>query len=139
MNIFSDSRLQRVMKNTKTKSLRNLFKLSKYVRSDFREDKQSLLTFYNEQGYRDATIISDSIYSISENRINIGIEIEEGNRYYFRNINWVGNTKYPSEYLASVMGIQMGDVYDQTHLENRLRMDEDAVSSIYLDDGYLFF
>lgn len=136
---FSDGRLQRVMKNTKERSLRNLFKSSKYIRADFREDKESLLTFYNEHGFRDATIISDSIYHTADNRINLAIEIDEGNRYYFRNITWVGNTKYPSEYLTAVLGISKGEVYDQTKLEKRARLDDDAVNSLYLDDGYLFF
>ena len=136
---FSDRRLQRVMKNTKTRSLINILKSSKYVGADFREDKESLITFYNEHGFRDAEILSDSIYHTEENRINIAITIDEGNRYYFREITWVGNTKYPSEYLSAVLGIQRGEIYDQTKLEKRLRMDDDAVSSIYLDDGYLFF
>jgi outer membrane protein insertion porin family len=136
---FSDRRLQRVMKNTKARSFRNLFKSSKFVGPDFREDKESLLTFYNEHGYRDATIISDSIYYTKDNRINLAVEIDEGNRYYFRDITWVGNTKYPSEFLTTVLGIGRGEVYDQTQLEMRLRHDEDAVSSLYLDDGYLFF
>ncbi|MFO7923415.1 MAG: outer membrane protein assembly factor BamA [Bacteroidales bacterium] len=135
---FTDGRLRRVMKNTKKRNL-NIFKASKFVGPDFREDKESLLTFYNENGFRDATIVSDSIYAISENRINLAIRLDEGNRYYFRDINWVGNTKYPSEYLSAVLGIEKGEVYDQTKLENRLRLDDDAVSSIYLDDGYLFF
>ena len=136
---FSDRRLQRVMKNTKARSLRNLFKSSKFVGPDFREDKEGLLTFYNEHGFRDAAIISDSIYHTADNRINLAIEIEEGNRYYFRDITWVGNTKYPSEFLTAVLGIGRGEVYDQTKLEMRLRHDDDAVSSLYLDDGYLFF
>ena len=136
---FSDRRLQRVMDNTKKRSLRNIFKSSKYIGSDFREDKEILLTWYNEHGFRDAAIVSDTVYAISDNRINIEIEIDEGDQYYYRDINWVGNTKYPSEYLSAVLGIEKGDIYDQTRLEERLRMDDDAVSSLYLDDGYLFF
>ena len=136
---FSDRRLQRVMKNTKTRSLINIFKSSKYVGADFREDKESLITFYNEHGFRDAEIMSDSIYHTEENRINVAITIDEGNRYYFRDIAWVGNTKYPSEYLTAVIGIERGEIYDQTKLEKRLRQDDDAVSSLYLDEGYLFF
>jgi outer membrane protein insertion porin family len=136
---FSDRRLRRVMKNTKTRSLRNILKSSKYVGPEFREDKEKLIEFYNEHGFRDATIISDSIYQTSDDRINIAFEIEEGNRYYFRNITWVGNTQHPSEYLSYRLNIHHGEIYDQTKLEKRLRLDEDAVSSIYLDDGYLFF
>jgi outer membrane protein insertion porin family len=136
---FTDGRLQRVMKNTKSRSLRNIFKSSKYVGADFREDKESLIVFYNEHGFRDAEILSDSIYHTEENRINVAITLDEGNRYYFRDISWVGNTKYPSEYLTAILGIEKGEVYDQTKLEKRLRQDDDAVSSLYLDEGYLFF
>ena len=136
---YSDSRLQRVMKNTKAKNLRNILKSSKYVGADFREDKESIITFYNEHGFRDATIISDTLYQTSDNRINIALEIDEGNRYYFRNITWVGNTKYPSEFLDHYLDIEKGEIYDPTKLNKRLRQDDDAVSSLYLDDGYLFF
>jgi outer membrane protein insertion porin family len=136
---FTDRRLQRVMKNTRERSLRNLFKSSKYVGADFREDKESLISFYNEHGFRDAVIVSDTLYHTADDRINIAITLDEGNRYYFRDITWVGNTKYPDEYLDAVLNIQSGDIYDPTRLQNRLRNDEDAVSSIYLDDGYLFF
>lgn len=135
---FTDGRLRRVMKNTKKRNL-NIFKSSKYVGPDFREDKESLISFYNEHGFRDASITYDTIYPISENRINIAIGIEEGNRYYYRDITWVGNTRYPSEFLSAVLDIEKGEVYDQTKLEKRLRLDDDAVSSLYLDDGYLFF
>jgi outer membrane protein insertion porin family len=136
---FSDRRLQRVMKNTRERNLRNLLKSSKYVGADFREDKESLIRFYNEHGFRDAAIIRDTLYHVEDDRIIIAIAIDEGNQYYFRNITWVGNTKYPDEYLNAILNIHRGDIYDQTRLEKRLRQDEDAVSSIYLDDGYLFF
>jgi outer membrane protein insertion porin family len=135
---FSDGRLRRVMKNTKKRNL-NIFKSSKYVGADFREDKESLINFYNENGYRDAAIISDTLYFTDDNRINVALEIEEGDQYYFRNITWVGNTKYPSEILSAVLNIEKGEIYDPVKLEKRLRQDEDAVSSVYLDDGYLFF
>jgi outer membrane protein insertion porin family len=136
---FSDRRLQRVMKNTKERNLRNLLKSSKYVGADFREDKESLILFYHEHGFRDATIVRDSLYQTEDDRVNIFIEVDEGNQYYFRDIRWVGNTKYPAELLSAVLGIERGETYDPTKLEKRLRLDEDAVSSLYLDDGYLFF
>ncbi len=136
---FTDRRLRRVMSNTKERGLRNIFKSSKYVGADFREDKASIIMFYNEHGFRDATIEYDTIYHIEDDRINIAIGINEGTQYYFRNITWVGNTKYPSEYLAAVLNIEKGEIYDQTKLEMRLRLADDAVSSLYLDDGYLFF
>ncbi len=136
---FSDFRLERNMSNTKKRSLLNIFKSSKFIRSDFEEDLEEIITWYNENGYRDAKIVADSVYLISENRIEIDIDIEEGKKYYFREIDWVGNTKYPSEYLEFVLGIEKGDVYDQTRLTSRLQLDDNSVSSLYLDDGYLFF
>ncbi len=135
---FSDRRLRRVMKNTNVRNL-NIFRTSKLVAPDYREDKENLITFYNEHGFRDAVIVSDTVYHTADNRVNVGLVIEEGTQYYFRDISWVGNTKYPAEFLSAVLGIEKGDVYDQTLLEKRTRLDDDAVNSIYLDDGYLFF
>ncbi len=135
--VFSDKRLRRAMKNTKKKNL-NIFKGSKYIEADFKEDKQSLLTFYNKNGYRDAKVLDSRIEVLTDKRINLFIDVEEGRKYYFRNITWVGNTKYPTELLAAMLGIKKGDPYDQTLLEERLLIDEDAVSSVYMDNGYLF-
>ncbi len=136
---FTDRRLQRVMKNTRERSLRNIFKSSKYVGDDYREDKESLIMFYNENGFRDAEIVWDTLYHTDEDRIAIAIEIDEGSQYFFRDITWVGNTKYPSEFLSHVLNLERGEVYDPVKLERRLRADDDAVSALYLDDGYLFF
>ncbi len=135
---FTDKRLRRVMKNTKKRNL-NIFKASKFVRPDFKEDKESLITFYNKNGYRDAQILGDSIEILSEDRINLYIDLYEGTPYYFRDIKWVGNTKYPSSMLDLNLGIEKGDIYDQELLEKRLFVDEDGISSLYLDNGYLFF
>ena len=135
---FSDRRLQRVLKKTKKKSI-NFFRSSKFIETEFKEDKDKLIIFLNERGYRDAKILTDSIYLISEDRVNVFIELREGSKYYFRNITWIGNSKYPDELMNAILGIEKGDTYDQTKLDKRLRMDEDAVSSLYLDDGYLFF
>ncbi|MFC2115242.1 outer membrane protein assembly factor BamA [Bacteroidota bacterium] len=137
--VFDDKKLRRVIKNTKKVNL-NIFKSSKFIKSDYKEDKQTLIDFYNENGYRDAQILGDSLIVLEEeNRLLLKIFLEEGNKYFFRNINWVGNTIYPSRLLAAVMGIEKGDVFDQTLLSKRLEVDEDAVSSLYLDNGYLFF
>lgn len=135
---FTERRLRRVMKNTKKRDW-NIFKGSKMIKADFKEDKASLLTFYNENGYRDAKILSDSISILNEKRINLYINIEEGNQYYVGDIEWIGNTIYPSEVLSQVFGVKKGDIYDQTIIDERLRLDEDAVNSLYLDNGYLFF
>ncbi len=135
--VFRDSRLQRVMKNTKERNL-NFFKASKFIEDDYKEDKVSLHDFYNENGYRDFKILSDSLFPVKEDRLKLVITLEEGQKYYHRNITWVGNTKFPSEYLSMVLGIKKGDPYDQKTLEERLYIDQDAVNSVYMDDGYLF-
>jgi len=135
--VFSDKKLRRVMKKTKEKNW-NIFKASKFVEKDYKEDKKKLFEFYNENGYRDFKILSDSIYTLEDNRIALIIKIYEGNRYYFRNITWVGNTKFPSALLNQRLGIKKGDPYDLKLLNKRLKEDEDAVHSIYMDDGYLF-
>lgn len=135
---YSDRRLQRVFKKTKKKTI-NFFRSSKFIETEFKEDKNKLIAFLNERGFRDAKILADSIYLVSEDRVNVYVQLREGNKYYFRNITWIGNSKYPDELMNAILGIKKGDTYDQTKLDKRLRMDEDAVSSLYLDDGYLFF
>jgi outer membrane protein insertion porin family len=119
----------------------NIFKTSKYLESKYSEDKTNLITKYNSQGFRDATILRDSVYRVNDKEINIELWVEEGPKYYFRNITWTGNTKYTSDYLGKVLGIKKGDVYNQSALEANLLMNQAStdVSSLYLDDGYLFF
>lgn len=141
--VFPDSRLRRVMKNTKKVNL-NFFKASKLIDEKLQEDKVSLIEFYNKNGYRDAKVLRDSMVvltgeDVKQNRVDLYVFLEEGNQYYFGDIEWVGNTKYPSELLDQVLGIEKGDVFDQSILEERLFIDEDAVNSVYLDNGYLFF
>jgi outer membrane protein insertion porin family len=135
---FSDKRLRRALKKTHRRDW-NIFKGSKYIESDFKEDKVKLVDFYNERGYRDAKIISDSFTIVSPKRIHLYINVEEGPKYYFRKIEWVGNTVYPVDALNNTLGIKKGDVFNQSILNKRLQEDEDAVSSLYLDNGYLFF
>jgi len=118
-----------------------IFKSSKYIEKDYKEDKLNLIKKYNEKGYRDATISKDSIYKNPDGTINVDIYIDEGTQYYFRNIAWVGNTKFSSEQLNSILKIQKGDVYNQEILSTNLSFNPSGidVSSLYLDDGYLFF
>lgn len=137
-DIYKDHRLQRVLKKTKAINI-NFFKPSKLIQKEYKADKQKLIDFYNENGYRDAKLIVDSVSLISENRIKIKLILDEGQKYYFRNIGWVGNTIYPAEILNRILGIEKGDVFNQKILDDRLQLDEDAVSSLYLDNGYLFF
>jgi outer membrane protein insertion porin family len=118
-----------------------IFKSSKYIEDDFEEDKQNLIDKYNSLGFRDAKIINDSIYRYDEKTINIQLDVEEGNRYYFGDINWVGNTKYTDEVLNSILRINKGDIYNKEALNTNLSFNPAGmdVSSLYLDDGYLFF
>ncbi|MBS0010126.1 MAG: outer membrane protein assembly factor BamA, partial [Bacteroidales bacterium] len=134
---YSDKRLRRVMKNTKKKNL-NIFKASKYIDDLYDEDKESLTAFYNENGYRDFRILNDTVIEVSDDRVLMAIMVDEGNQYYFGDIDWVGNSIYPRGLLSNVLNINRGDVYNQTLLGERLNYDEDAVSSLYLNNGYLF-
>ena len=140
--VYDDTRLRRVLKKTKKVNM-NIFKASKYIKQEYREDKNLLIEFYNENGYRDAKILGDTmmrmLHKDKKERLVLEIKINEGPKYYFRNIEWIGNTIFPSEYMNAVLGIQRGDIFDQTLLDKRLEIDEDAVSSLYLDNGYLFF
>ncbi len=136
--VYSDARLRRVMKKTKKKNL-NIFKSSKFIENDFKEDKESLISFYNKNGYRDAKITGIEQKPLNNKRIELSISLEEGDKYFVRNITWIGNTKYPSELLGHILGFKKGDVYDQKLMEERLFSDEDAVTSLYMDNGYLFF
>lgn len=119
----------------------NFFKTSKFIRSEYKEDKEKLIDWYNSKGYRDALIISDSIYSAGPNEINIDIRIEEGHRYYFRDIIWTGNYVYTDEQLQSVLGINKGDIYDMELVNKRLNFNPQGedISSLYMDHGYLFY
>ena len=136
--VFSEAKLRRTMKETKKRSL-NFFKPSKFIEDAFEEDKALVLAKYNSKGYRDAELIVDSIYNVNLGRIAIDIRIYEGNQYFFRNIDWVGNTKYSTEGLNRMLKIKKGDPFDTELLNNRLNYDEDAVSNLYLDNGHLFF
>ena len=118
-----------------------LFKSSKFIDEDYQEDKQLLIKKYNALGYRDARIIKDSISKNPDNTINIDLWIEEGIKYYIRNIAWVGNTKYSASFLDRILKIKKGDVYDQEALEQALTYNPSGadIRSLYMDDGYLFF
>ncbi len=137
---FDDKRLRRSFKNTKKKNI-NFFKASKYIGDKFDEDKDNLLTFYNDNGFKDFTILSDSVYPVSEDRVALVIKVDEGTQYYLRNIDWVGNSVYDRKDLERVLNIEPGTVYNQSLLSDRLNGTagaQDAVSSLYQDYGYLF-
>ncbi len=136
---LSDRKLRRTMKGTKRKCWYNIFRSSKFIESKYKEDKQSIVAKYSERGYRDAEVTFDTVYRNEDNEFAIKVKVNEGKKYYFRNIEWIGNTKYPSDYLSAVLEIKKGDVFDQTRLDKRLSGAEDAVSALYLDKGYLFY
>ena len=118
-----------------------IFKSSKFLESNYKNDKQNIIEKYNAKGFRDAIIVSDSVYPIDDRNIGIDLVIDEGDKYYYRNINWTGNTKYPDATLNEILGIKKGDVYNKELLNANLTYSETTldVSSLYMDDGYLFF
>jgi outer membrane protein insertion porin family len=134
---FSAKKLRKQMKGTKVKNW-NFFRASKYISSKFEEDKDKLYTFYNDNGYKDFSIISDSLFTVSPERIGLTIKVEEGKQYFLRDVTWVGSSIYPAPYLDRALNIKKGSVFNQTLLRKRLKDDEDAVNSLYLDNGYLF-
>ncbi len=138
---FSDRKLKHTMKDTKEKKWWKIFTSSKFLEEKYQSDKTKIVAKYSDGGYRDAHIVSDSIIKINDKWIGIKIVIDEGNQYFFRNITWLGNTKHTSQELNGILGIKKGDIYDQSILDQRLFMSQNGrdVSSLYMDDGYLFF
>ncbi|MBN2729437.1 MAG: outer membrane protein assembly factor BamA [Bacteroidales bacterium] len=136
-----DAKIMRSMKETKRKKIYRVFKASKFTNSEYEKDKQSVIAMYNELGYRDAVIVSDSTYNIDDKTMGIALNIDEGQKYYFGNIHWVGNSKYSDKQLGEILGIQKGDIYNQRLLESNLYMNMNGrdITSLYMDDGYLFF
>ncbi len=119
--------------------LSSLFKAKKFTPERWAADKKKLIEKYNELGFRDATILEDTVWNADEKHVNIHIKVNEGKKYYLRNITWVGNTVYSTDYLSAVLGMKKGDVYDQKLLNKRLTEDEDAVGNQYWNHGYLFY
>ena len=119
--------------------LSSFLKAKKFTPERWKEDKQKLIEKYNEHGYRDAMIVEDSVWNFDDNHVNVYIKVDEGKKYYIRNITWVGNTVYPTDYLSSVLGMEKGDVYNQKLMNKRLSEDDDAVGNNYWNNGYLFY
>jgi outer membrane protein insertion porin family len=137
---FKESKLRHQMKGTKKKNF-NFLKVSKYISEKYNEDKLKLETFYNDNGFKDFAIVSDSLYKISDNRVGLQIKVDEGKQYFLRNVDWVGNSVYKKEDLNKVFNVKRGSVYNQSLILDRLKGaggSEDAVSNLYLDYGYLF-
>ena len=119
--------------------LSNLLKSKKFTPERWAEDKKNLITKYNEYGYRDAIILKDSVWNVDPKHVDIYVKVDEGKKYYIRNIKWVGNTVYSTDYLSRLLDMKKGDVYNQTYLNKRLSQDEDAVGNAYWNNGYLFY
>lgn len=138
---FKSSKLRKYLKKTKQQAFYKIFGSGKFNKEKYEEDKLKLIAKMQEKGYRDATILKDSIYRYSDKAIGIKIDLYEGPKYYFGNINWIGNARYTTEYLEKVFGIEKGEVFSEEKLEKKLRgsANGDDVSSVYLNDGYLTF
>ncbi|MEM9819578.1 MAG: outer membrane protein assembly factor BamA [Bacteroidota bacterium] len=136
---IKSKKLRKLMKGTRRK--RKIFASSKLVKEEYTQDKKNIINYYNTIGFRDAIIVNDSIWRGDDGHLRVHINVDEGNRYFFRNITWKGNSIYDTRTLSSVLGIAKGDVYNQELLDTRLSFSLDGrdVSTLYLDNGYLFF
>ena len=115
------------------------FRSKKFVDSKYEEAKDNLIAKYAELGYRDAVIVQDSVYAFDDKTVNVYMKVEEGRKYYIRNIEWVGNSLYPTDGLAAILRMKKGDVYNQKLLDERLNTDEDAIGNLYFNNGYVFY
>jgi outer membrane protein insertion porin family len=138
---FNDKKVKRKLKKFYEKDWVRFWAISKYVPKTFSDAKDNLLTTYNEEGYRDARVVRDTVYIIDEKTVKVELDLYEGIQYFHRNIKWAGNYQYNSEQLDQVLGINSGDIYSRNYLQERLFGDPSGsdVSSLYLDNGYLFF
>ena len=138
-----ESKLVRSMKKTRDKRLMNFFSSKKFNEAEYENDKRSLISAFNEAGYRDARIVKDTMYYVEPGRVQIDFDIEEGQQYYFRDITWTGNSVYNSDVLNNILKINKGDIYDVVTMDKRLfgggKQNDADVSKLYRDNGYLFF
>ncbi|MBE6200428.1 MAG: outer membrane protein assembly factor BamA [Rikenellaceae bacterium] len=142
-NTFSDRRLRRTFKKTHQVSP-NFFRSTKFNPKEFENDKDLLIDFYNSQGYRNATITDEKVYDISNNRIGVHLKVDEGQKFYIRDVKWVGNSVYETEFLEKMFGVKKGDTYDRKSMHKRLGIgreedasDNSSVKSLYQNNGYL--
>jgi outer membrane protein insertion porin family len=137
-NTLATKKILKAMKETKRKRWYGL-KGSKYIEAKYLEDKKKVIEKYTSLGFRDAQIVWDTLFTNPDNTVSLKMKIDEGRKYYFRNISWLGNTIYTSEALTKILKVKQGDIFDQSMLDKRLSTDEDAVNNLYLDEGYLFY
>jgi outer membrane protein insertion porin family len=140
-NELADKRLRRALKKTKRKRWWNIFGSSKFDSQEFKNDKARVLETYNNEGFRNASIVRDTMYYVSDDRVNVELFLEEGPKFHFRNVRFTGNTKHSEEELRTILNIKRGDVYSKKVLDSRLYMNQSGrdISSLYMDDGYLSF
>lgn len=138
---FTDNKLKRKMKGTKEKHFYRLFSASKFIPSEYKTDKISLVELYEGEAYRDAKITFDTVYTSSPKTLAIKIKIDEGIQYIVRNVEWVGNTLYRSSFLDTILNIKKGDLYSKSLLDSRLSFNPNGqdIGALYQDRGYLFF
>ena len=138
--VLSDRQIKRTIKKTNEKTdIWKIFSQKKFVESDYKDDLNRILQKYNEKGYRDARIVADSVVPYNEKTVDVHITVDEGKQYFIKDIQWVGNTVYPTDLLGEYLGMKAGDVYNQKQMNKRLSEDEDAVANLYMDNGYLFY
>ena len=145
---LSGKELKKAMKKTNEKfdlkndfksSILEMFSTKKFTTEEYEKDKKNILDKYNEHGYRDAVLLRDSVVNYDDKKVDIFIDIDEGQKYYLKNITFVGNTKYPTDKLEALLSMNPGDVYNQKKLNERLQSDDDAVANLYYNNGYIFF
>ena len=138
---FSSATLRKFLKKTRQQAFYKVFASGKFNKEKYDEDKLTLIAKMHDKGYRDATILKDTVYQFSDKAVNIDIDLYEGPKYYFGDITWAGNAKYETQALERILGIEKGEVFSEEKLEKKLRgsANGDDVSSLYLDDGYLTF
>ena len=139
--VLTDNKIKSAMKKTNEKGkILNLFRTKKFIQNEYENDKELVLKKYNELGYRDARIVADSVWKNDEKTVNVYMKIDEGNKYYIRDIKFIGNTVFTSAQLANILQMNPGDVYNQTKLDDRINTpNEDGIQTLYMDRGYLFF
>lgn len=138
---MEEKKLLKKLKKTKEKRFMRIFSPSKFVAEEFENDKQNLIDYYNANGYRNAMVTSDSVWSFDESTVNIKLKIEEGKQFHYRSINWTGNYKYTDDQLSQQLGIAKGDIYNPEELSKRLNFNPSGtdITALYMDDGYLRF
>lgn len=134
-NFFSKGAFAKIHEAGK---LANIFKSKKYTPERWKDDKNNLISKYNEYGYFDASILSDSVTNYDSKHVDVYVKVHEGKQYFLRNITWVGNTVYTTDHLNAILGMKRGDVYNMKLMNKRLVTDDDAAANLYYNNGYVF-